>query len=82
MDAIAARITQGGRLVIPAAIRKAMHFSDGDTVMFQVVGNTLQVRSIDDQIKAVQTFCAPFLGAGVVDEFLAERRQEAARERD
>ncbi|MGA2080496.1 MAG: AbrB/MazE/SpoVT family DNA-binding domain-containing protein [Holophaga sp.] len=80
MFAIPTRVTQGGRLVIPAAIRKIMNLADGDMVMLQVKGNVLQVTTIDEQIDAAQAFCAPLLGEGAVDEFLAERRREAEKE--
>jgi len=82
MDAIPVRITQGGRLVIPAAIRKSMKLADGEMVMLQMKDHMLQVTTIDDQIDAIQAFCAPLLGAGAVDEFIAERRREAAKELD
>lgn len=49
-------------------------------VMLQMKGKRLQARTIDDQLEAVQAFCAPLLGEGAVDEFIAERRREAARE--
>jgi len=81
-DAIPARITQGGRLVIPAVFRRSMNLTDGDMVMLQMKGNVLQVTSLDEQIDAVQAFCAPLLGEGAVDAFIAERRREAAGERD
>lgn len=82
MNAMPVRITQGGRLVIPAAIRESLKLADGELVMLQINGNVLQVRSIDDQIDAAQVFCAPLLGDGAVDEFIAERRREAEQERD
>ena len=82
MDAISVRVTQGGRLVIPSAIRKSMKLADGEMVMLQMKGNVLQVTTIDDQIDALQAFCAPLLGDGAVDEFIAERRREAAKELD
>jgi len=82
MDAISVRVTQGGRLVIPSAIRKSMKLADGEMVMLQMKGNVLQVTTIDDQIDALQAFCVPLLGDGAVDEFIAERRREAAKELD
>lgn len=82
MDAISVRITQGGRLVIPASIRKAMKLKDGEMVILQMKEKILQVTSIDEQLDAVQAFCAPFLGEGAVDDFISERRREAAKELD
>ena len=80
MNAIPARVTQGGRLIIPAAIRKAMKIADGEIVMLQVEGNVLRITTVDDQIDAFQAFCAPLLGEGVVDEFIADRRRAAEKE--
>jgi len=59
-----------------------MKLIDGEMVMLQMKGNVLQVMTIDDQIDAIQAFCAPLLGEGAVDEFIAERRQEGAKELD
>lgn len=80
MIARPARLCQGGRLVIPMAIRKALHLTDGTAVMLEVKGNTLQITPLDERLKAIQAACAPYLGPGSVDELIADRRQEAARE--
>lgn len=81
MDAMSARITQGGRLVIPAAVRRSMKITDGEVVMLQVQGRVLQVVPLSEQLDAVQSLCSQVLTGGkVVDEFLEERRREAARE--
>lgn len=82
MLSMTARVTQGGRLVIPAAIRKALNLEEGALVVMKLEDKTLQVMAIDDQLDAAQAFCRPFLGPGAVDVFLAERRREAAREDD
>ena len=83
MDAMSARSTQGGRLVIPAAVRKAMTITDGDVVMLQIQGKVLKVVPLRDRLDAVQSVCSQVLtGGGVVAEFLEERRQEAAKELD
>jgi len=81
MNAIPARITQGGRLVIPAAVRKSMKLRDGELVLLQMQGNVLQVRTLDETLDAVQARYAQVLGPdSLVDEFIAERRREAAGE--
>jgi AbrB family looped-hinge helix DNA binding protein len=80
---MSAKITQGGRLVIPAAIRKAMQIEDGEVVVLEMSGQKLEVVALRERLKEVQEACAGVLaGGGVVDEFLAERRREAARESD
>jgi len=83
MNAIAARITQGGRLVLPAALRRAMKISDGEVVMLEMQGKVLQIVSLRDRLDAVQSVCSKVLAGGhIVDEFLEERRREAAKEFD
>ena len=81
MNATTARITQGGRLVIPAAFRKATKLKDGEVVMLQMQGDVLQVRTLDDTLDAVQARYAQLLGPGsIVDELLEDRRREAAQD--
>lgn len=81
MNAVPARITQGGRLVIPAAFRKCMGLREGEVVMLQMNGNVLQVRSLDDTLDAVQARYGQALGPeSLVAELIAERRREAAQD--
>ena len=83
MEAMSARITQGGRLVLPARIRRSMQLADGALVMLELQGKVLQVVPMRDRLDAVQAACAAVLAGGqVVAEFLAERRREAAEEFD
>ena len=81
MDAMTAKVTQGGRLVLPAAVRRSMKLADGEVVMLEMKGKVLQVIPLRDRLDAVQAACSKVLsGGGVVDEFLEERRREAAKE--
>jgi len=81
MATVTTRITQGGRMIIPASVRKAMHLADGEVVLLHLEGNLLRVEPLRDRLAAIQAACAPLLGGGgMVETFLAERRQEAARE--
>ena len=80
MNAITVKVTQGGRLVIPASVRKMLNLVDGETLLLEVHGHKLEVEPLKDRLAAVQRECSALLGKGVVDEFLAERRAEAAKE--
>ncbi len=83
MNAMAARVTQGGRLVLPAAVRRSMKIADGEVVMLEMQGKVLQIVPLRDRLDAIQAACSKVLGGGhVVDEFLEERRREAAKEVD
>jgi len=81
MNAVSARITQGGRLVLPSAVRRSLNIADGEVVMLEIHGKVLQVTPMRDRLEAAQAACATFLAGGrVVDELIEERRREAARE--
>lgn len=81
MNAMAARVTQGGRLVLPAAVRRSMRIADGEVVMLEMQGKVLQIVPLRDRLDSIQAACSVVLTGGhVVDDFLEERRREAAKE--
>lgn len=82
MTAYRGRIVSGGRLQIPADVRKELGLTDGDNVRLEVVDGELRVRSYHAVIKAIQAEVQKYVPAGVslVDELIADRRAEAARE--
>lgn len=78
------RIGEGGRIVIPAEMRAAMLVKPGDTVTARVVDGEFRIISSGVALKRVQAEARKFRannpGVSAVDEFIAERRAEAARE--
>lgn len=76
------KIQDGGRLVVPADIRRELGLQTGTDVVLEVVDGSLQVRTMAQVIKQVQDYARQFKreGESVVDEFIAEKRAEAARE--
>lgn len=82
MEQVRARIGQGGRLVIPAAQRKALALKVGDEVVLRVEDEELRVMSLDQAIRRAQRAVRKYLpkGARLSEELIAERRAEAARE--
>lgn len=77
-----ARIGEGGRIVIPAEIRKELDFNVGDKVMLRVVDGELRVCTVAQAIRRAQEIARTHIppGRSLVDELIAERRAEAARE--
>jgi AbrB family looped-hinge helix DNA binding protein len=72
-----------GRVVIPAAMRKAMGLEAGSTVTFRLEGDKLVMTTRSAAIRKLQELFrdAPNPSEGsVVDELIAERRAEAAGE--
>lgn len=79
------KLVSGGRLQIPAEVRKLLGLSDGDIVTMEVVDGKLHVRPYRDVIAEVQARFRAHLPPGtsasdVIDELIAERRAEAERE--
>ena len=78
------KIDSAGRVLIPAEMRAAMMVRPGDTVTAQVEDGVLRIISPGVALKRVQAFAREWKaknpGVSVVDELIAERREEARRE--
>ena len=67
--------------MLPAAVRRSMKIADGEVVVLEMQGTVLQIVPLRDRLDAIQAACSKVLAGGhVVDEFLEERRREAAKE--
>jgi AbrB family looped-hinge helix DNA binding protein len=78
-----AKIIAGGKIVIPAELRRALGFHDGDSIVIEREGDTLVLKTYAQVVREVQqTFKAmlPDTGISMVDELIAERRRETERE--
>ncbi len=80
----ASLMSQGGRVVIPAELREQLQFKQGDQLLMEIKDGVLMVTSKAQRIRQVQAEfqCSlPNLqGRSLVDEFLAERREEVERD--
>ena len=77
------QIDSSGRLLIPAASRRALGFDPGTSVVIESDGDSLRVMTLDQFTKEVQdSFGKSAPGEALwSDELIAERQQEAVRER-
>lgn len=82
MNAFSARLADGGRLVVPATLRKELGVEPGDQVFMEVVDGQLHVWSQKQAIARAQAQLRELTGGkrSLVDELLAERRAEADRD--
>jgi AbrB family looped-hinge helix DNA binding protein len=81
MVASRVRINQQGRLVIPAELRAASGIKPGSEVVIEAHQGEIRIRSVDEALSRVQAKYKRLAeDRNVVDEFLAERREEAGRE--
>ena len=77
------KISEGGRVVIPAEIRRSLGLKEGDTVYFEVRDGEVVLTTRRARIARAQAMFRQFVPAGSpspVDELIAERRAEAAKE--
>jgi AbrB family looped-hinge helix DNA binding protein len=83
MNTMLGRVSESGRISIPAEFRKAVGLEHGGNVVIELVGREIRIRTIDEVVAQAQAI-ARRLTAGKpdasVDAFLAERRREAERE--
>jgi AbrB family transcriptional regulator, stage V sporulation protein T len=78
-----AKLIKGGKIVIPAELRREFGFKEGDTLVLEREGGGIAIKSYEQVVRDVQATFKAMLGdrsRSMVDELIAERRAEAARE--
>lgn len=76
------KLVSGGRLQVPADIRRALGLADGDSVTLHVVDGELHVRPVHNALRRVQARLRPHLGSGtsLSEELIADRRRASGDE--
>ena len=76
------KLGSNGRLVIPAAYRKALGVEEGDELVVRFEDGELHLSTRKLALKRAQELVRRYVpeGASLSDELLADRREEAARE--
>jgi AbrB family looped-hinge helix DNA binding protein len=79
-----AKVSQSGKMNIPAQIRRAAGLEHGGPVMVSVVDGEIRMRAVRQVLEQLQVEARTvFAGSGeTVDGFLRERREQARREDD
>ena len=74
-------IREGGRLVIPAAYRKALGLKPGDEVLMVLEDGEIRVVSTRQAMARAQALLRHHVpkGRSLSEELIKERREEAAR---
>jgi len=81
VTAIHVRMIQGGKIVIPAALRRKYKLEVGKTVVVEDGEHGIMIQSLDDAIVRAQAIMARYAkGVSLADELVAERHAEAANE--
>jgi len=82
VEAQRVKIVDGGKLVIPASMRRQLGIGTGDTVLVDVDNGELRVRSVTRAIERARAILRKHIpdGVSLADELIADRRREAERE--
>lgn len=82
MNAQRGKLVSGGRLQVPADIRRELGLADGDPVIMRVIDGELHVRPLRDALASVQARLRSYLpdGVSLSEELIAERRTAAKDE--
>jgi bifunctional DNA-binding transcriptional regulator/antitoxin component of YhaV-PrlF toxin-antitoxin module len=82
MNAQRGKLVSGGRLQVPADIRKQLGLADGALVLMRVVDGELHVRPLHDAVARVQSRLRAYIPQDVTlsDELIADRRRAAPDE--
>ncbi len=82
MRAVKTRLNANGRVVIPAAFRRALGMAPGDEVVLQLQGTEVRLwparMALEEARKLVRAYVPR--GKSLVDELITERKKEARRE--
>jgi AbrB family looped-hinge helix DNA binding protein len=79
----AVKIIEGGKLVIPAAMRRAMGIGRGDTVVVELLPDgELRVRPLASAVREAQEIVRKSVrpDRSLADELMRERKRDAIRE--
>jgi AbrB family transcriptional regulator, stage V sporulation protein T len=76
-----AKLIKGGKIVIPAELRREFGFKDGDTVVLERVGDGLVIKTYEQVVREVQAKVKKLIKIPfTLDDYLAEKYREAETE--
>lgn len=80
---IHAKVSPSGRISLPAALRKRMGLDKGGKVVIEETEDGIVIRTTAQALARVQKWAREVIGdqpGFSVDDFIAEKRREAAKE--
>lgn len=85
MNDIRTKIGDGGRVIIPAIFRQALHLDAGDEIILHFEDNELHITTPEQALSKLQAKVKSYLDkagkpGSLVDELIAMRRAEAKDE--
>ena len=82
MPSVKVRLGPDGRVVVPAAIREALGLKEGDVLFARLEAGEIKLLTPKAAMMRAQAIVRQFVpdNVSLVDELIADRRREAARE--
>ena len=83
MNSVRGRVSESGRLSLPAEFRKAMGLERGGDVVVELEDREIRIRTVDEVVARAQALARELIGGkpgADVDSFLAERRRDGEGE--
>ena len=81
-ESVRMRVNESGRIVLPAAFRRALDIEPGDELVARLEGGELRITTLKRRIEQAQRRVRRYVKPGIslVDQLIAERREAAKRE--
>ena len=82
MEAQRVKLIEGGKLIIPAPMRRSLGIATGDVVTIEIDDGDLRIRTLDKALTRARAIVRRHVpeGQSLVDELSTDRRAEAARD--
>lgn len=76
------QITKGGRLIVPARLRKELQIEVGDEVMLRLENGSIRLIPLRQAVELAQKMVRQYVpkNTSLVEELIQARRSEADRE--
>ena len=82
MDGFQIAVASDGHMVLPDELRQQLRVEHGGLVTIRAEAGQIVIEGVEDRVARAQAIVRQYVPdpRGIVDEFIAERRAEAARE--
>ncbi|MBO3463354.1 AbrB/MazE/SpoVT family DNA-binding domain-containing protein [Aetokthonos hydrillicola Thurmond2011] len=79
INSISTKVTDGGRIVIPADYRRALELKVGDDVVLSLEGKEIRMLSRKEALRRAKALVRRYVPKGTLlsDELLTQRQREA-----
>ena len=78
------KISENGRILIPAVLRNQLHFNPGDELIMRVTDNELHLTSMQNAIKNAQALVNKYVprNQSLINDLILTRKKEIKNEQN